>query len=83
METGYRRRPNALSAIAGCLVVYAGLLILLLNAGCATRSAGDPMLVKDTIHAQCPARALKECVVWGGNKFRKRYEYCGCREIDR
>jgi hypothetical protein len=65
---------------SGTFAVPAGILALvLLQAGCASGSAGDRLLVQDTINARCPGNALKECVVSGGNKFRKRYEYCGCR----
>jgi hypothetical protein len=81
MKTGNRCGPHSLVCGGGTLAVQAGILALvLLQAGCASGSVGDPVLLQDTINARCPANALKECVVWGGNKFRKRYEYCGCRE---
>ena len=81
MKTGKRCGPHSLVRSGGSLAVQAGILALvLLQTGCASRSVGDPVLLQDTINARCPSNALKECVVWGGNKFRKRYEYCGCRE---
>jgi hypothetical protein len=81
MNTKKRRGPRLRSRGSGSLAVPAGILALvLLQAGCASGSVGDPVLLQETINARCPATALKECVVWGGNKFRKRYEYCGCRE---
>ena len=54
------------------------MLMLLLPGGCTTNSAGAAPL-QDTLHGHCPRGEIRQCRVWGGNKFRKRYEYCGCR----
>lgn len=48
--------------------------------GCAAQSAGEPPWLQETVGMHCPAGSVKECRVWGGNKFTRRYEYCGCRE---
>lgn len=53
------------------------------QSSCASKSVGELPLLQETVAAQCPAGAIKECLVWGGNKFRKRYEYCGCWEYRR
>lgn len=82
MESGKRCGQRSLVRGGGSLAVQVGILALvLLQTGCASRSLGDPVLLQDTVNARCPSHALKECVVWGGNKFHKRYEYCGCREM--
>jgi hypothetical protein len=57
------------------------LALCFVLAGCATKSAGELPLQQETLYGQCSGRAIKECRVWGGNKFKKRYEYCGCREF--
>ena len=37
--------------------------------------------LRESLEVNCDGGAIKECRVWGGNKFRKRYEYCGCRDL--
>lgn len=60
---------------------YAGTTaILMLFCGCATHSAGKAPLLQDTLDGRCAGSQIKQCRVWGGNKFRRRYEYCGCRQ---
>lgn len=56
------------------------LALPLVICGCAAQSAGEPPLLQETVGMHCPAGSVKECRVWGGNKFTRRYEYCGCRE---
>ncbi len=74
--------------VASALIT--GTVLLSLISGCATqapdsatarapsRSLGEQPHLQETLDAVCPARSIRECRVWGGNKFRKRYEYCGC-----
>jgi hypothetical protein len=81
MKIERRFGPELLVRGGVSLAVQAGILALvLLQAGCASRSVGAPVFLQDTINARCPPQEVKECVGWGGNKFRRRYEYCGCRE---
>ena len=63
------------------LALAAGVAFLtFLQSACASRSVGEPPLLQETLTVQCEYPFIKECRVWGGNKFRKRYEYCGCRD---
>lgn len=84
MKIANRSRGRAVTPVRrACLVRIGVLLLISLGAGCASHSAGHLPLQQETLAARCPVHAVKECVVSGGNKFRKRYEYCGCRESGR
>jgi hypothetical protein len=77
--------------VASALIT--GTVLLSLTGGCATRapesatargssrSLGEPPHLQETLEVKCPASSVRECRVWGGNKFEKRYEYCGCRQL--
>lgn len=57
----------------------AGLLFsILLLCGCASNSLGEAPQLQETLEVRCAPGAMKTCHVWGGNKFRKRYERCDC-----
>ncbi|HSD68321.1 MAG TPA: hypothetical protein VLB07_02155 [Woeseiaceae bacterium] len=74
-------------------VLITGTVLLGLIGGCATqapesaaarapsRSLGEQPHLQETLYKVCPARSIRECRVWGGNKFKKRYEYCGCTRV--
>lgn len=66
---------------ASVATVGGGLALCIILAGCAAKSVGELPLLQETLYQPCSGGAIKECRVWGGNKFRKRYEYCGCREL--
>jgi hypothetical protein len=57
-------------------IVFFILLLVLL--GCADQSLGDPPQLQETLEIVCERGALKTCRVIGGNKFKRRYEYCTC-----
>lgn len=61
-----------MKVIAVCIVATA-------LAGCASeRSLGDPPHFEETLEIVCGHGEMKYCRVTGGNKFKKRYEYCTC-----
>jgi len=74
-------------------VLITGIVLLSQIGGCATqapesatartlsRSLGEPPHLQETLDAVCPPGSIRECLVWGGNKFKKRYEYCGCARV--
>jgi hypothetical protein len=73
-------KHHPVATLASVAAVGGALALCLIVAGCATKSVGELPLLQETLHRQCSEGAIKECRVWGGNKFSKRYEYCGCRE---
>lgn len=67
------RSPNALK-----FSIVSGMAILVLLSGCANQSVLDGAAFSDTLAIQCPSGSVRQCEVWGGNKFKKRYHRCGC-----
>lgn len=71
----HRRKPARVLASASGL-----LLILIMQGGCETQSLREPLWLQETPEGRCLNGKIKQCRVWGGNKFKKRYEYCGCQD---
>jgi len=84
IETIYRRvlgQNFLVFASARSIGLTIALFVMLsLQSGCASRSLGEQTLLQESLEGQCVTGDFKECSVWGGKKFKKRYDYCGCRE---
>jgi hypothetical protein len=86
-------KPKILGQTRVASVLITGIVLLSLISGCAiqapesatartpSRSLGEQPHLQETLDAVCPPRSIRECRVWGGNKFKKRYEYCGCTRV--
>lgn len=70
--------PRAVRVFFGVLA-----LAVLQNACAPQRSVGELPQLQETLTIECPPLAIRECHVWGGNKFRKRYEFCRCGDRGR
>lgn len=62
------------------LSLVPGVAILILLSGCANQSLSDSVAFSDTLAIQCPSGTVRQCELWGGNKFKKRYNRCNCAD---